>query len=473
MKTIILDITKKSKKFHRSLRRVAVLKQDCLYCFNSMEALDRGASPKIINLPGCSLIASVSSSQSRTVELKVPNRSHGRISIHLDSLPEAEAAQTVALLREACSSSAGQNSSLVSTDAPVDDESVGLKDFELLDVIGEGAFGDVVRCRHKASNDMFAMKVVSKKQLQDMDMQESSLQELNALKALRKHPFCVGLHYAFNTPANLHFVMDLCTGGNLSRLLQEQPQGRFAIDTVRFFAAEIALAVGHLHHHNIIYRDLKLSNILLDADGHVRLADFGLVKVGGAEGAVDAVTMCGTEGYMAPEMFERRVYGREADWWSFGCALMIMVCGGRFARPVLKDLAQTRRLLMPRGMDPDAKDLITRLLIKNQVKRLGYNGVEEVKAHPFFASIDWTSLLQKRVSAPLNPHIMTPVTTSRDVKDRPRPSLSDVSVKGSFGTLKDFTFAKTPAGQLEGRRINGGAGAASGEGGDSSASTRA
>lgn len=150
------------------------------------------------------------------------------------------------------------------------------------------------------------------------------MSERNVLLGNVNHPFLVGLHFSFQTPAKLYFVLDYVNGGELFFHLQREK--RFAVSRAQFYAAEITSAVGYLHSLNIVYRDLKPENILLDGQGHVVLTDFGLCKEDVAPGGTTA-TFCGTPEYLAPEVLKKHSYGRAVDWWCLGCVTYEMICG--------------------------------------------------------------------------------------------------------------------------------------------------
>lgn len=200
-------------------------------------------------------------------------------------------------------------------------------DFELLRVLGQGSFGKVFLVRKLTGADagtLYAMKVLKKAYLKVKDRLRTKM-ERNILAAIR-HPFIVKLHYAFQTEGKLYLILEFLRGGDLFTRLSKEVM--FTEDDVKFYLAELALALDHLHKLGIIYRDLKPENILLDEDGHIQLTDFGLSK----ESIFDdddrkAFSFCGTVEYMAPEVVNRRGHGTAADWWSFGVLMYEMLTG--------------------------------------------------------------------------------------------------------------------------------------------------
>ncbi|MCL4128655.1 UNVERIFIED_CONTAM: hypothetical protein GTU68_040688 [Idotea baltica] len=221
------------------------------------------------------------------------------------------------------------------------------------------------------------------------------------------HPFVVKLHYAFQTEGKLYLILDFLRGGDLFTRLSKEIM--FTEEDVKFYLAELALALDHLHSLGIIYRDLKPENILLDADGHISLTDFGLCK----ESLDDqkAYSFCGTIEYMAPEVVNRKGHNTAADWWSFGVLLFEMLTGALpfqgSNRKETMALILRAKLGMPHYLSPDAQLLLRVLFKRNPANRLGAgpNGVEDLKRHQFFSTIDWEKLFRKEVIPPFKPAV--------------------------------------------------------------------
>jgi len=187
-------------------------------------------------------------------------------------------------------------------------------------------FGKVVLVVKKAGRDasnLYAMKILHKENVVNKKQVEHTLTERSVLGKMN-HPFIVKLHYAFQTDKKLHFVLDYCAGGELFFHLGKA--GRFTEEQGRFYAAEMTLALGHLHSHGVVYRDLKPENILFEATGHLKLADFGLSKEG-VESTQGSHSFCGTPEYLAPEVLNRTGHGTAVDWWSLGALLYEMLTG--------------------------------------------------------------------------------------------------------------------------------------------------
>lgn len=200
------------------------------------------------------------------------------------------------------------------------------KDFELMKVVGQGGFGKVFLCRKTTAphkDECYAMKVLKKQHVVSSGLVNTTMAERRILTEI-SHPFIVKLHYAFQSQSKLYLVMDYLSGGSLAFHLRRRR--KFPEDWARFYAAEVGAAMAHLHSVNIIYRDAKLENVLMDHEGHVRITDFGLSKIGVSD-LKGATTFCGTAAYIAPELLKGNAYGKAADWWSFGILLYEMIGG--------------------------------------------------------------------------------------------------------------------------------------------------
>ncbi|XP_061483264.1 ribosomal protein S6 kinase alpha-3 isoform X4 [Rhineura floridana] len=287
--------------------------------------------------------------------------------------------------------------------------------FELLKVLGQGSFGKVFLVKKISGSDarqLYAMKVLKKATLKVRDrvrtkMERDILVEVN-------HPFIVKLHYAFQTEGKLYLILDFLRGGDLFTRLSKEVM--FTEDDVKFYLAELALALDHLHSLGIIYRDLKPENILLDEEGHIKLTDFGLSKES-IDHEKKAYSFCGTVEYMAPEVVNRRGHTQSADWWSFGVLMFEMLTGtlpfqGKDRKETMTMILKAK-LGMPQFLSQEAQSLLRMLFKRNPANRLGAgpDGVEEIKRHPFFSTIDWNKLYRREINPPFKPATGRPEDT--------------------------------------------------------------
>ncbi|XP_060783643.1 ribosomal protein S6 kinase alpha-6 isoform X4 [Neoarius graeffei] len=303
--------------------------------------------------------------------------------------------------------------------------------FELLKVLGQGSFGKVFLVRKIMGPDagqLYAMKVLKKASLKVRDrvrtkMERDILVEVN-------HPFIVKLHYAFQTEGKLYLILDFLRGGDVFTRLSKEVM--FTEEDVKFYLAELALALDHLHNLGIVYRDLKPENILLDEAGHIKLTDFGLSKE-----SVDqdrkAYSFCGTVEYMAPEVVNRRGHTQSADWWSLGVLMFEMLTGtlpfqGKDRNETMNMILKAK-LGMPQFLSLEAQSLLRMLFKRNPANRLGAgpDGVEEIKRHAFFSTIDWNKLYRCELQPPFKPaagkpddtFCFDPEFTAKTPKDSP------------------------------------------------------
>lgn len=281
--------------------------------------------------------------------------------------------------------------------------------FELLKVLGQGSFGKVFLVRKITGTDsgtLYAMKVLKKATLKVRDRVRTKM-ERNILVEVN-HPFIVKMHYAFQTEGKLYLILDFLRGGDLFTRLSKEVM--FTEEDVKFYLAELALALDHLHSLGIIYRDLKPENILLDAKGHLKLTDFGLSK----ESLDNSKTysFCGTVEYMAPEVVNRKGHTTAADWWSFGVLMYELLTGSlpfqASHRKETMEMILKAKLGMPQFLSPQAQSLLRALFKRNPMNRLGagQNGVEDIKNHAFFASINWEKLFKRESEPPFKPAVI-------------------------------------------------------------------
>lgn len=288
-----------------------------------------------------------------------------------------------------------------------DNQLVSMADFEILTVLGLGSFGRVMKVRQKKTGNIYAMKVLDKQQIVSNKMITHTQAEKSILSEIH-HPFIVALHYAFQTKKHLVLVLDFLCGGELFFHLQRNK--RFSESRAKFYAAEIGLALEYIRQKNIIYRDLKPENLVLDRYGHVTLTDFGLAK---RDVADVTHTFCGTPEYMAPELILKKGHTFAVDWWSLGIFLYEMVSGlpPFYTQNVseMYDLILHKPLQCPAYFSPQLVSLLQRLLERDPAKRMQTG--EEFCAHPFFKDIDFERLYRKEI----RPEFV-PDTVSNDLR---------------------------------------------------------
>lgn len=282
-----------------------------------------------------------------------------------------------------------------------------MKQFDLLKSIGKGGFGRVLLVRKNCGRDngnIYALKILSKDLVRRTQQVTSTRAEREILLEI-SHPFIVKLRYAFQNAEKLYMVMDYYPGGSMYFHLCHERY--FRPHVVQFFASELVLALGHLHEKNILYRDMKLENILMDRDGHIAVTDFGLAKMGVSQD--DATSMCGTPVYLAPEILLKKEYGKAVDYWALGTVLYELTTGrAPFQDRVREKMFQKivyGTVKFPQGLTPKFQDLIMGLLNKDPNSRLGHGpqGSEHVKKHHYFQGVKWADILHKRVIPPFKP----------------------------------------------------------------------
>ncbi|EXB74404.1 Serine/threonine-protein kinase [Morus notabilis] len=284
-------------------------------------------------------------------------------------------------------------------------ETVGIEDFEVLKVVGQGAFAKVYQVRKRGTSEIYAMKVMRKDKIMEKNHAEYMKAERDILTII-DHPFIVQLRYSFQTKYRLYLVLDFVNGGHL--FFQLYHQGLFREDLARIYAAEIVSAVSHLHANGIMHRDLKPENILLDADGHAMLTDFGLAKQ--FEENERSNSLCGTVEYMSPEIVLGKGHDKAADWWSVGVLLFEMLTGKppftgsreKIQQKIVKD-----KIKLPTYLSSEAHSLLKGLLQKDASKRLGSGarGSEEIKSHKWFKPINWRKLEAREIQPSFRPEV--------------------------------------------------------------------
>uniref|UniRef100_A0A2K6MN69 Protein kinase C n=1 Tax=Rhinopithecus bieti TaxID=61621 RepID=A0A2K6MN69_RHIBE len=295
-------------------------------------------------------------------------------------------------------------------------QGLGLQDFDLIRVIGRGSYAKVLLVRLKKNDQIYAMKVVKKELVHDDEDIDWVQTEKHVFEQASSNPFLVGLHSCFQTTSRLFLVIEYVNGGDL--MFHMQRQRKLPEEHARFYAAEICIALNFLHERGIIYRDLKLDNVLLDADGHIKLTDYGMCKEGLGPGDTTS-TFCGTPNYIAPEILRGEEYGFSVDWWALG-VLMFEMMAGRSPFDIITDnpdmntedylfqVILEKPIRIPRFLSVKASHVLKGFLNKDPKERLGcrpQTGFSDIKSHAFFRSIDWDLLEKKQALPPFQPQI--------------------------------------------------------------------
>ncbi|KAI8090676.1 kinase-like domain-containing protein [Thamnidium elegans] len=279
-----------------------------------------------------------------------------------------------------------------------------LADFNMLRTLGTGSFGRVHLVQSRVNARYYAVKVLKKSEVVRLKQVEHTNNEKHILESVA-HPFLVNMWGTFQDNVNLYMVMDYVPGGELFSVLRRSK--RFPDHVAKFYAAEVILAIEYMHSKNVIYRDLKPENLLLDSQGHIKITDFGFAK------HVPDITwtLCGTPDYLAPEIIQSKGYGRAVDWWSLGVLVFEMLAGfppfydDDHLKLYEKILAG--RVKYPQYFIPNSKDLLKRLLTSDLTKRYGNlkDGSEDIKRHVWFQGVDFNRVLARQIRPPYVPSI--------------------------------------------------------------------
>ncbi|KAK7574295.1 hypothetical protein V9T40_011486 [Parthenolecanium corni] len=329
-------------------------------------------------------------------------------------------------------------------------------DFTLIQIIGRGAFGEVQLVRHKTTQKVYAMKLLNKLTL--IKRSDSAFfWEERDIMAHANSEWIVQLHFAFQDSKSLYMVMDYMPGGDLVNLIALDD---FTVDCAQFYCAEIVLALNAIHSMGFVHRDVKPENMLLDCNGHLKLADFGTCMRMDEDGLIRSDTAVGTPDYISPEVLQSQggegVYGKECDWWSVGIILFEMLFGeppfyaDSLVGTYSKIMDHENTLCFPEPEDTftsteekeritnDAKDLI-RAFLTERSKRLGRDGIDEIKGHPFFRNNHWTFYNIREAVPPITPELSGDDDTRYfEAPEENKPQ------EESFPTLKAFAGNHLP-----------------------------
>ncbi|XP_024116001.1 serine/threonine-protein kinase N2 isoform X2 [Oryzias melastigma] len=352
-------------------------------------------------------------------------------------LPEAELQETLV----------STNISDGSADQPASALRLQVEDFKYISVLGRGHFGKVLLAEFQKTGQLFAIKALKKRDIVSRDEVDSLMSEKRIFEMVNtsRHPFLVHLHGCFQTCDHVCFVMEYLPGGDLMIHIHSDV---FTEAQTRFYSACVLLGLEFLHLNKIIYRDLKLDNLLMDAEGFVKITDFGLCKEGMGHGDRTS-TFCGTPEFLAPEVLTEDNYTRAVDWWGMGVLIYEMLIGespfpGEDEEEVFDSIVNDD-VQYPELLPPDAVSIMQKLLRKNPAKRLGAGerDANEVKGEKFFQLVDWDALLAKKVKPPFVPSIKQPTDVSNFDSDftRLQPILSPPSQPSSLSAQHQEAFA--------------------------------
>ena len=328
---------------------------------------------------------------------------------------------------------------------------ITINDFQIVKVLGTGAFGKVSLVYNEELKRYFAMKSLKKDYIKKNQQTRHTKEERKIMEKI-DYPFISKLYYAFQTKKSLFMITEFMAGGEMFHHLHEC--GHFDENRARFYIAELVLAIDHLHKNNILYRDLKPENILLDEIGHIKLTDFGLSKIMNDIEKDKTYTVCGTPIYVAPEVLKGEGYNKLVDWWSMGVLLYEFLAGYSPFREMKNriDLNIYKKKLKQDPLISDTAFDLIKQLCKTEVKdRLGQN-ISEIKEHKFFEGIDWIKLEKKQITPPFKPKIRyqgdvrnfdkmftdMPITSTLGNKDQMMNPSS--TIKNSKSTYINFTY---------------------------------
>lgn len=315
-------------------------------------------------------------------------------------------------------------------------EELSMKDFKIISVLGRGSFGKVMLVERGES--LYALKTIRKSYLTESNRMYQVIAERNILQRL-SHPFIIQLHFAFQTEAKFYLGMEYAPGGEL--YFHMDMRQVIPVEEIRFYCAEIALALDYMHSLGIIYRDLKPENVMLDAQGHVKLTDFGLAKDLSVDGKTTTKSFCGTTSYMAPEVILGEGYGVEVDWWTLAILAFEMATTtspfyNRNPKRMMDEIVNgcpRMNLVKDQGL----KNFVSFLLVKNPKERPTF---KQIKEHEFFAGLDWDKVLAREVKPPFVPVIRDRTDASNFNEAYTCEVAADSYTPEDSGNIDDFSF---------------------------------
>ena len=286
------------------------------------------------------------------------------------------------------------------------EETITKSSFEFIGIIGRGGFGKVWRVLYKKTKQIYAMKKMSKCKIIDKRSERSVKAERDLL-SIMNHPFIINMHFSFQDAEYLYIAMDLLTGGDLRYQIFKQKI--FFEDQTKFFISCIILSLEYIHTNNILHRDLKPENLVFDANGYLKLTDFGIAKIYRKENNKDT---SGTPGYMAPEVMNAQNHTIAVDYFALGVIGYELMMRKRpylgknrkeIKEKIMSHQVQVKKNMVPQGWSVESADFINRLLQRKPANRLGLRGPTEVKEHPWFKGYDWKNLYLGNLKAPFLP----------------------------------------------------------------------
>ena len=304
-------------------------------------------------------------------------------------------------------------------------EKFKLSNYKIERILGTGSFGRVKLAKQKFTNKLYAMKILEKRQVINLKQVDHLLNEIKIL-SLISHPFIVSTFGFSQDDTYIYILLELVSGGELFTILREHV--KFFEDEAMFYAGQVVLMFEYLHSKNIIYRDLKPENLLIDNYGYLKLTDFGFAKICPGR----TYTLCGTPEYIAPEILLNKGHGKAVDWWTLGILLYEMLVGidpfndedpMKIYQKILKG-----KIKFPSNFPKKAKSLVKHLLTSDLSKRYGNmkNGVNDIKNHRFFKDLDWKLLIERKLKGP---HI---------------PKAKNYTDNGNFLEIGEITAKKNP-----------------------------
>ena len=321
-----------------------------------------------------------------------------------------------------------------------EDEKISSKDFICLALLGRGSFGEVYLVQKISNKKKYAMKILRKERIMGQNLSKYAIAERNVL-SLSNHPFIVKLNFAFQTLTKLFLILEYCPGGDLSRHLSYEK--KFDEKRAKFYLCEILLALEDLHKRNIIFRDLKPENVVLDEEGHCKLTDFGLSKEG-IDNDQYTKSFCGSIAYLAPEVLKKQGHGKAVDWYLLGVLLYEMLTGvtpyyDKNKNNLFYNIEQGK-LIIPNFVSENAKSLLRGLLQRDPKKRLGGGNrdSEEIKEHKFFEDVDWKKIYEKKIEPPK----AMKINNNMYLFNKPKYFADENNLEEIFGdnSLKGWTF---------------------------------